>query len=106
MTIRLFANAFLLTLSLGLGACASGGDTGQNLADIVRAERGAPAKELPGCKVPADLIGQPHTAIADKKLRNPVRVIFPGSVVSSDRVTNRLNFKVDKKGTITAITCG
>jgi hypothetical protein len=59
-----------------------------------------------GCQVPADMVGKPSAEIQKLKLTVPVRVIFPGDAVTSDHVTNRLNFKLDKKGNIATINCG
>lgn len=100
-----FLTILLMTAALALGACGSSNTTGEQLADIVKAERGtssAPDK----CMVPSDLVGKPHTELAKMKFKVPVRVIFPGTTVSGDQVSNRLNFKVDKKGIIRGITCG
>ncbi len=104
---KLFLLALFLSAPAMLAACATGPtETAQNLTDIVQAERGnLPAADT-GCKVPADLIGQSYTVIETAKLKNPIRLIFPGTQVSGETVRNRLNVKVDKKGVITAITCG
>lgn len=96
----------LLISVLCLSACATGSsETSRSLTEIVRAERGA-QHDLPGCQVPPEMVGKPHTEIQKLKLTSPVRVIFPGNAVTSDHIANRLNFKVDKKGNITSVTCG
>lgn len=88
-----------------LAACESAPtQTTLQLQDILRAERGE--RQTPECLVPADLKGQPHTALKDRKFEVPIRVIFPDSIVTENHIANRLNFKVDKKGTITDISCG
>lgn len=97
----------ILALSLILGACASSGNntqTGEQLKDIVKAERGVYTNAP--CMVPGELIGKPHTTLQGMKFSTPIRVIFPGTPVASDNVSNRLNFKIDKKGNIASITCG
>ncbi|MBU6235524.1 MAG: hypothetical protein KGQ41_06745 [Alphaproteobacteria bacterium] len=96
---------FTAICCLSLASCASDTATSRSLSEILQAERGQ-QKVAEGCKVPADMVGKPHTEIQKLKLTAPVRVIFPGDPVGSDSVANRLNFKVDKKGVITAITCG
>lgn len=95
---------FLVPLLL-LSACASpSNETGEQLKDIVRAERGVYTSAP--CQVPEGLVGQPHTVLTGMKFSTPIRVIFPGTPVTSDNVSNRLNFKIDKKGNIAGITCG
>lgn len=94
-----------LLAALTLTACATESGTTRSLTDIVRAERGA-QHDLPGCQIPPDMVGKPHAEIQKLKLTAPVRVIFPGNAVTTDHVSNRLNFKVDKKGIITSVTCG
>lgn len=95
-----------LLLPLLLAGCASTDNaTSRSLSEILRAETGASAA-APDCTIPQDMIGKPHTEIQKLKLTAPVRVIFPGDNVGSDSVSNRLNFKVDKKGNIASITCG
>jgi len=95
-----------LAFALILGACASSSSnqTGEQLQDIVRAERGVYTNAP--CQVPSDLVGKPHTVLANMKFSTPIRVIFPGTQVTPDTVSNRLNFKIDKKGNIATITCG
>ena len=97
--------ALLALVPLLLAGCASSTKTGDDLASIVKAERGASLAPAT-CEVPAGLIGKPHTDLNTMKFKVPIRVIFPGTAVSGDHVSNRLNFKVDKKGIIKAITCG
>lgn len=105
-SLRIMALAFMAGLSLS-GCAASGGSaTSQKLSDIVRAERGEPVADLPECTVPEGVIGKTSADIPAMKLKNPIRVIFPGTAVTSDHVSNRLNFKVDKKGVIKSVTCG
>lgn len=94
-----------LSAALLLSACASSNRTGEDLASIVRAERQAVRADTK-CEVPADLIGKPHSELSNRKFAVPIRVIFPGNVVTGDQIANRLNFKVDKKGIIQQITCG
>jgi len=94
-----------LGFTLLLAACGTPPSrTGEQLTDIVRAERGVYTNAP--CQVPADLVGKPHTVLATMKFSTPIRVIFPGTQVTSDNVSNRLNFKIDKKGNIAGITCG
>lgn len=100
---RFFALIALSTLLLA--GCGSSNRTGEDLAAIVKAERGAPMTSAK-CQVPVGLVGKSHTELNAMKFQVPIRVIFPGTPVSGETVANRLNFKVDKKGTIKAITCG
>ncbi|HEY8963196.1 MAG TPA: I78 family peptidase inhibitor [Alphaproteobacteria bacterium] len=94
-----------LAFALLLGACAaSSNQTGEQLKDIVKAERGVYTNAP--CMVPGELVGKPHTVLQTMKFSNPIRVIFPGTPVTADNVSNRLNFKIDKKGNIASITCG
>jgi len=115
VTVRVYKVTMInRTLALTLAACTflaacatTDTTTSQNLSDIVRAERGTiAANNSTACTVPANLIGQSHTTLAGMKLKNPVRVLFSGDAVTGDPVSNRLNFKVNKKGVITDITCG
>jgi len=94
-----------LAVALLLGACSSTPETqtGQQLKDIVRAERGNYTNAT--CQVP-DLVGRPHTVLNTMKFSMPIRVIFPGTAVTADHVSNRINFKIDKKGNIASVTCG
>jgi hypothetical protein len=104
--MKTFLKTLLLLSSLNLAACATGGnETSRSLTEIVRAERGV-QQDLPGCQIPPEMVGKPHTDIQKLKLTAPVRVIFPGNAVTTDNVSNRLNFKVDKKGIIKSVTCG
>jgi hypothetical protein len=94
--------------ALLLTACANTAkdtETARSLTEIIRAESGQ-TTETPKCMVPEGLVGKPNSEIQALKLTSPVRVIFPGTVIPSDQVSNRLNFKVDKKGIIKSITCG
>lgn len=100
---RFFALA--LTISMALTACAPTTKTGEDLATIVRAERGQSFQGTE-CEVPANLVGQSHTQLNTMKFKVPIRVIFPGTTVTGESVANRLNFTVDKKGVIKEITCG
>ncbi len=96
----------LLALTVALTGCASGTSTGNSLVDIVRAEKGESMTAPQGCVMPENVIGKSYTDLPKMKLAGPSRVIFPGADVSSDQVSNRLNFKVDKKGVIKSVTCG
>ena len=86
------------------GCAAPANQTGQQLTDIVKAERGAYANAP--CAIPEELQGQYHTILKERKFNVPIRVIFPGDAVTMDHVSNRLNFNVNKKGVIYKITCG
>jgi hypothetical protein len=97
--------ALFLISTLFLGACSSSSRTGEDLASIVKAERGQ-SLTTPGCEIPSDLIGKPNSELAKMKFKAPIRVIYPGTPVTGETVANRLNFKVDKKGIIRGITCG
>lgn len=101
---RIFAILTLIS-ALSMAGCAASNRTGEDLASIVKAEREAVRPDTK-CEVPADLVGKPHTELSKRKFAVPIRVIFPGTVVSGESVANRLNFKVDKKGVIRQITCG
>lgn len=106
MIKRIKSLSLLLLTTLALAGCATAdSETGRSLTDIVRTESGRQA-DTPECTVPKGLIGKPHEDLLKLKLTSPVRVIFPGNVVPSDSVSNRLNVKVDKKGIIKSITCG
>lgn len=97
-----------VALALPLAGCAATNttQTSTTLEDIVRAERGAPIQGDNTCKVPAALIGKSAGEVAATKFDVPVRMVIPGGAVSGDHVSNRLNFKLDKKGMVREITCG
>lgn len=97
--------ALALTSLVALSACAPTTKTGEDLATIVRAERGQSFQGTE-CEVPANMVGRPHTELNTMKFKVPIRVIFPGTTVTGESVANRLNFKVDKKGIIKEVTCG
>lgn len=98
---------FLIAIiAIFLTGCASKStETVHSLTDIIRAESGQKT-ETPKCLVPDGLVGKPNSEIQGLKLTSPIRVVFPGTVVPPGHVSNRLNFKVDKKGIIKSITCG
>ncbi len=96
----------LLLSTLALGACASSNSAGDSLVDIVKAEKGETLSNPDTCLMPSDAIGKSYTEIPKMKLQGPSRVIFPGAAVSADHVSNRLNFKTDKKGIIRSVSCG
>lgn len=99
--------AALLVSTVALSACAGGSSTaGNSLVEIVKAEKGESLSAPAGCVMPDDVIGKSYTDLPRMKLQGPSRVIFPGATVTGDQVSNRLNFKVDKKGIIRSVTCG
>jgi hypothetical protein len=102
---RLFALSLILA-TLSLAACAGSQSTGDTLVDIVKAEKGETLSKPGTCEYPAEAVGKSYTEIPKMKLKGPSRVIFPGAAVTSDHVTNRVNFKVDKKGIIRSVSCG
>lgn len=52
------------------------------------------------------LIGQPATALERVLLLGQVRIIRPGSVVTQDYRTARINFHIGADETIQRISCG
>lgn len=96
----------LLSSTLALTACGTATSTGDSLVEIVKAEKGQTLSAPDTCVMPSEAVGKSYADIPKMKLQGPSRVIFPGSTVTSDQISNRLNFKVDKKGVIKSVTCG
>ncbi|MEL6376107.1 MAG: I78 family peptidase inhibitor [Pseudomonadota bacterium] len=53
-----------------------------------------------------ELVGQPIESFDQENWPAPVRVIPPGSIITNDYIANRINFDVDRQGTVTRIWCG
>lgn len=65
--------------------------------------------ELPdscGVSAMSDLRGMDFALLADRSLRGPLRVIWPGQEITSDVDGGRLNAQVTSEGRITRLFCG
>ena len=77
-----------------------------------QAKLGPVAKMLPdlpdtcGVSATADLRGKDFALLADRTLRGPLRVIWPGQDITSDIDGGRLNAQVTNEGRITRLFCG
>lgn len=79
-----------LTLSLAaLGACVSG----------------EPESDAPGCGADA-LQSRVGTPVAQHDFADGTRIIPPGTAVTMDYRSDRLNVETDEDGVITRIYCG
>ena len=65
----------------------------------------APGVDACGAAELQDMVGQPRTILQRIKFAVPVRVIEPGTAVTADYQSNRLNFELDEDGNITKIAC-
>ena len=83
-----------------LAACAPGG--------VIRPPAAVPAPGQDGCGAArlADLVGGPATALEERLLLAPVRVIRPGQPVTMDYFPGRLNIGIDENERITRLFCG
>ncbi len=54
----------------------------------------------------AGLVGQNRKVLEAMKFSGPVRVIEPGMAVTMDYIARRLNIELDRRGTITRLSCG
>lgn len=81
----------LLAATLGLAACV---------------EDPPPPPDDCGASGLTSLIGQDRKVLDAMKFANPVRVIEPGSAVTMDYISSRLNIELDGSGKITRLTCG
>lgn len=88
------------------------------VAACTPADTETPAPELNGPAFPTGVydsckaseykqfIGQDATTLETELILAPVRVIYPGSLVTQDLLTKRINFMVDGNNTIYQITWG
>lgn len=53
-----------------------------------------------------ELVGQPVETFNQDAWPEPVRVVAPGSIITTDYNAKRINLDIDKSGTITRIWCG
>ena len=82
--------ALLLTATLGLAACVE--------------EPAAPNDDC-GASGLSSLIGQDRTALDGMKFKGPVRVLEPGSVMTMDYRSDRLNVELNDGGKIIRLYC-
>ncbi len=90
----------LAVLASALAACAPGG--------VIRPPAAVPAPGQDSCGAArlADLVGAPATALEERLLLAPVRVIRPGQPVTMDYFPGRLNIGIDGNERITRLFCG
>ena len=84
-----------------LGACAG--------TDVVRVEDNpVPIGVEDTCKaaVAAGLVGQDATALERVLLLGPMRMIRPGTVVTQDYRSERINFHIGADNVLRRIACG
>lgn len=58
------------------------------------------------CAPPQGLIGRHMDTLQDLSFQNPIRVLKPGDMKTMDFNPKRINFGVDHRGYIRAISCG
>lgn len=59
-----------------------------------------------GARKHADSLGQDITVLETQFVRQPVRMIRPDTMVTTDFIENRLNFYLNDKDQIESIACG
>lgn len=65
-----------------------------------------PPENACGAAELAGLVGQNRKVLEAMKFSGPVRVIEPGMAVTMDYIAHRLNIELDRRGTITRLSCG
>lgn len=90
----------LIALS-GLSACSDA-----QISPIEKPDKVSTRDTLCGADQQQDLIGKTETALKGISFDGPVRIIHPGTAVTKDYRTNRINFDIDENGIITRIYCG
>lgn len=58
------------------------------------------------CRPPERLLGKHYDTLQNLKFDHPIRVLQPGQMKTMDYNPKRINFGVDNRGIIRAISCG